>query len=68
MVWMLTHRVNKIVGNGKLSANLTVHSSLKAIENKSFDGDALHGIPILKWMKSLPEWLNKQARSIAHRI
>ncbi|MEZ5008749.1 MAG: Sec-dependent nitrous-oxide reductase [Chitinophagales bacterium] len=39
-----------IVGNGKLSANLTVHSFdkvLKAIENKSFDGDA-YGIPILK--------------------
>ncbi len=39
-----------IVGNGKLSANLTVHSFtkvMKAIENKSFDGDA-YGIPILK--------------------
>ncbi|WP_308993149.1 Sec-dependent nitrous-oxide reductase [Mariniflexile litorale] len=40
-----------IVGNGKLSANLTVHSftkMLKAIENKRFDGDA-YGIPILKF-------------------
>ncbi len=39
-----------IVGNGKLSANLTVHSFtkvMKAIENKSFAGDA-YGIPILK--------------------
>ncbi|HAW52169.1 MAG TPA: nitrous oxide reductase, partial [Flavobacteriales bacterium] len=40
-----------IVGAGKLSANLTVHSFTKmlaAIENKSFDGDA-DGIPILKY-------------------
>lgn len=40
-----------IVGNGKLSANLTVHSFTKmidAIENKKFDGDA-YGIPILKF-------------------
>jgi nitrous-oxide reductase len=40
-----------IVGNGKLSANLTVHSFTKmldAIENKRFDGDA-YGIPILKF-------------------
>lgn len=40
-----------IVGNGKLSANLTVHSfskMLDAIENKKFDGDA-YGIPILKF-------------------
>ncbi|MEZ5004081.1 MAG: Sec-dependent nitrous-oxide reductase [Chitinophagales bacterium] len=39
-----------IVGNGKLSANLTVHSFDKvqqAIANKSFDGEA-YGIPILK--------------------
>ncbi len=39
-----------IVGNGKLSANLTVHSFtkvMKAIENESFAGDA-YGIPILK--------------------
>lgn len=39
-----------IIGNGKLSSNLTVHSFskvLKAIENKSFDGEA-YGIPILK--------------------
>jgi len=40
-----------IVGNGKLSADLTVHSFTKmldAIENKKFDGDA-YGIPILKY-------------------
>ncbi|MTG98497.1 Sec-dependent nitrous-oxide reductase [Myroides sp. BIT-d1] len=40
-----------IVGNGKLSANLTVHSFTKmldAIENKKFDGDA-YGLPILKF-------------------
>ncbi|WP_117883122.1 Sec-dependent nitrous-oxide reductase [Aureibaculum luteum] len=40
-----------IIGNGKLSADLTVHSFAKmldAIENKKFDGDA-YGIPILKY-------------------
>jgi len=40
-----------IVGNGKLSANLTVHSFTKmidAIENKRFDGEA-YDIPILKF-------------------
>ncbi len=40
-----------IVGNGKLSADLTVHSFTKmlaAIENKRFDGEA-YGIPILKF-------------------
>ena len=40
-----------IVGNGKLSANLTVHSftnMLDAIENEKFDGDA-YGIPILNF-------------------
>jgi len=40
-----------IVGNGKLSANLTVHSFTKmltAIENKDFDGEA-YGIPILNY-------------------
>lgn len=40
-----------IIGNGKLSANLTVHSFTKmldAIENKKFDGDA-YGLPILKF-------------------
>src|SRR5690606_32640230 len=40
-----------IVGNGKLSANLTVHSFTKmqdAIANKKFDGEA-YGIPILKF-------------------
>lgn len=40
-----------IIGNGKLSADLTVHSFTKmldAIKNKKFDGDA-YGIPILKF-------------------
>jgi nitrous-oxide reductase len=40
-----------IVGNGKLSANLTVHSFTKmldAIDKKKFAGDA-YGIPILKF-------------------
>ncbi len=40
-----------IVGNGKLSADLTVHSFTKmlaAIEAKKFDGEA-YGIPILKF-------------------
>lgn len=40
-----------IIGNGKLSANLTVHSfskMLTAIENENFDGEA-YGIPILKF-------------------
>lgn len=39
-----------IVGSGKLSADLTVHSFdkiLKAIDNKNFEGEA-YGIPILK--------------------
>ena len=40
-----------IVGSGKLSANITVHSFTKmldAIENKKFSGDA-YGIPILNF-------------------
>ncbi len=40
-----------IVGNGKLSATLTVHSfskMLEAIKNKEFSGEA-YGIPILKF-------------------
>ena len=40
-----------IIGNGKLSANLTVHSFTKmldAIEKKKFDGEA-YGLPILKF-------------------
>jgi nitrous-oxide reductase len=40
-----------IIGNGKLSADLTVHSfdkMIKAIEGKKFDGEA-YGIPILKF-------------------
>ncbi len=44
-----------IIGNGKLSADLTVHSFTKmlaAIENKKFDGEA-YGIPILKFEEVL---------------
>lgn len=44
-----------IVGSGKLSANLTVHSFTKmlaAIEAKSFEGEA-YGIPILKFEEVL---------------
>ncbi|MCO6485499.1 MAG: Sec-dependent nitrous-oxide reductase [Saprospiraceae bacterium] len=40
-----------IVGSGKLSANLTVHSfdkMLKAIENKAFETE-IDGIPVLKY-------------------
>lgn len=40
-----------IIGNGKLSTDLTAHSFTKmldAIENKKFDGEA-YGIPILKY-------------------
>ncbi|HLW14783.1 MAG TPA: Sec-dependent nitrous-oxide reductase [Flavobacteriaceae bacterium] len=40
-----------IIGNGKLSANLTVHSfskMLDAIENERFEGEA-YGIPILNF-------------------
>ncbi|WP_017730956.1 Sec-dependent nitrous-oxide reductase [Nafulsella turpanensis] len=40
-----------IVGNGKLSADLTVHSfskMLKAIENKEFEGE-IGGVPVLKF-------------------
>ncbi len=40
-----------IIGNGKLSADLTVHSfdrMIEAIEGKKFDGEA-YGIPILKF-------------------
>ncbi len=40
-----------IVGNGKLSADMSVHSftkMLKAIDNELFDGEA-YGIPILKY-------------------
>ncbi len=44
-----------IVGNGKLAAELTVHSfskMLAAIEGKKFDGEA-YGIPILKYEETL---------------
>lgn len=44
-----------IIGNGKLSANLTVHSfpkMLEAIKNEKFDGEA-YGIPILDFEEIL---------------
>jgi len=44
-----------IIGNGKLSASLTVHSfskMLKAIEEEKFDGEA-YGIPILSYDATL---------------
>jgi nitrous-oxide reductase len=44
-----------IIGNGKLSADLTVHSfdkMIAAIEGERFDGDA-YGIPILKFEEVL---------------
>ena len=44
-----------IIGNGKLSADLTVHSfdnMMAAIEGKKFDGEA-YGIPILKFEEVL---------------
>tara|TARA_Y100000389_G_scaffold135021_1_gene132569 strand:+ start:312 stop:2255 length:1944 start_codon:yes stop_codon:yes gene_type:complete len=44
-----------IVGSGKLSANVTVHSFSKmidAIENEKFDGDA-YGIPIINFEDAL---------------
>ncbi|MDP7568061.1 MAG: Sec-dependent nitrous-oxide reductase [Flavobacteriales bacterium] len=44
-----------IVGSGKLSANVTVHSfsnMIKAIEEKKFDGDA-YGIPIVNFEDAL---------------
>lgn len=44
-----------IVGNGKLSADLTIHSfskMLDAIKNKKFEGEA-YGIPILKFEEVL---------------
>ncbi len=40
-----------IIGNGKLAAQMTIHSftkMIKAIEDKAFDGDA-YGIPIIKF-------------------
>ena len=44
-----------IIGNGKLSADLTIHSfdnMIAAIEGKKFDGEA-YGIPILKFEEVL---------------
>ena len=44
-----------IIGSGKLSASMTVHSfskMLKAIEEENFDGDA-YGIPILSYDATL---------------
>lgn len=44
-----------IVGNGKLSANLTIHSfpkMVEAIKNEKFEGEA-YGIPILNFNETL---------------
>ncbi len=57
-----------IVGNGKLSANLTVHSFTKmldAIENKKFDGEA-YGIPILKFEDVLAGTVNQAGLGPLH--
>ena len=57
-----------IIGNGKLSANLTVHSftrMIKAIENESFDGDA-YGIPILKYEDVLAGVVNQAGLGPLH--
>ncbi len=62
---------NYIIGNGKLSADLTVHSfdnMIAAIEGKKFDGEA-YGIPILKFEDVLAgtvkEWW---FRTITYRV
>lgn len=50
-----------IVSNGKLSANLVVHSFdkiISAIENEQFDGDA-YGIPILKHEETIAGIVNQ---------
>ena len=57
-----------IVGNGKLSADLTVHSFTKmiaAIENKKFDGEA-YGIPILKFEDVLAGTVNQAGLGPLH--
>jgi len=57
-----------IVGNGKLSANLTVHSFTKmlaAIEGEKFDGEA-YGIPILKFEDVLAGTVNQAGLGPLH--
>lgn len=57
-----------IVGNGKLSADLTVHSFTKmmdAIEGEKFDGDA-YGIPILKFEDVLAGTVNQPGLGPLH--
>lgn len=57
-----------IVGNGKLSADLTVHSftnMLDAIANKKYDGDA-YGIPILKFEDVLAGTVNQPGLGPLH--
>lgn len=57
-----------IVGNGKLSADLTVHSfskMLDAIKNKKFDGEA-YGIPILKFEDVLAGTVNQAGLGPLH--
>ena len=57
-----------IVGNGKLSADLTVHSFTKmlaAIEGEKFDGEA-YGIPILKFEDVLAGTVNQAGLGPLH--
>jgi len=57
-----------IVGNGKLSADLTVHSftkMLEAIENENYDGDA-YGIPILNFEDVLAGTVNQAGLGPLH--
>ncbi|MDH3697270.1 MAG: Sec-dependent nitrous-oxide reductase [Flavobacteriaceae bacterium] len=57
-----------IVGNGKLSADLTVHSFTKmiaAIENENFEGEA-YGIPILKFEDVLAGTVNQAGLGPLH--
>jgi len=57
-----------IVGNGKLSADLTVHSFTKmlaAIENEKFDGEA-YGIPILNFEDVLAGTVNQPGLGPLH--
>ena len=60
-----------IVGNGKLSADLTVHSFTKmqeAIANSAFDGE-IAGVPVLDFESVLGgRCEGARPRAIAHRI
>ncbi|MBT8236749.1 MAG: Sec-dependent nitrous-oxide reductase [Bacteroidia bacterium] len=57
-----------IVGNGKLSADLTVHSftkMLEAIENENYEGEA-YGIPILNFEDVLAGTVNQAGLGPLH--